>query len=95
MLRALDDHGRGSPQRRDTVAFSSRSREASPSRVLHARDRSFDGSAPGGGQGERPALVHSSGALWFGFVIGLLPAVFVDFCSWLGGVPASALEPLS
>lgn len=48
-----------------------------------------------------PGVAPSGGRPWgwpqfrFGFVIGLLPAVFVDFCSWLGGVPASALEPLS
>ena len=47
-------------------------------------------------QGEQPALVHSSGALRFDFVIGVLPTVLVDFRGWLDGAPAeSALEPLS
>lgn len=61
----------------------------SPLMYAHSK-QSFHGD----GQGERQALVHSSGALRFDFVIGLLPSVFMDLCSWLSGAPASALECL-
>ena len=66
------------------------------SHALHTKDQSLVGCTCGGGQGERPALVHSSGALRFDFVIGVLPTVLVDFHGWLDGAPAeSPLGPLS